>query len=462
MLLDNIFEYIDNTSSLEIKGDIPEKDRCMIIIMLARHHLSERYRYQEYVLRKGKYMKKDAYVVSRIDKGIMFRIDVNSKNVYWKNGKVPRVNLIDDDYTFSNDKLAFADDGIFKGKPIDDEVRLWDHWGLWVSPREKTPSDEIDNEIDKDLVRRMEETDIDQTLKTAYINIYKKSGVIVEPMKMALGISIFTKKNEFPEMIYFDTPENGCVYEDQGPRSTMEDSHVSVRISDDILMYGVFDGHGGDRVSKLLTTKLPEKMYDALSYVDLDNEEKVVKSIKSAFLSVDDDIYHEFDGDDGSTAIVALIIKNKLYMINLGDSRGILVDTSGINQIPVVTKDHKPKNERERIEKAGGFVINGRVDGMLAVSRAFGDNSLKTTDGKYAGENAKVSPVPDVYIYDLESDKPYVLVLACDGLWDVMDTKEVASHIHYGMTCEWLVKKALSLNTTDNVTVMIVNLPALN
>jgi len=459
MLLDNIFEYIDNTSSLEIKGDIPENDRCMIIILLARYHLSGNYHYKEYVLRKGKHMKNDVYVVSESEKGIMFRIDTDNKDVYWKNIKKPRVNLINNDYTFSNDEHAFfADNGVYEGKPVDDEVRLWDSWGLWVSPREKTRSGEIDNEIDNDLVKRMEETDFDPTIRTAYINIYKKHGVITEPMKMALGISIFTKKNEFPEMMYFDTPENGCVYSDQGPRSTMEDSHVSVRISEDIFMHGVFDGHGGDRVSKLLTTKLPEKMYEALSYVDLDDEEKVVKAIKSAFLSVDDDIYHEFDGDDGSTAIVALVIKNKLYMINLGDSRGILVDTSVINQIPVETKDHKPKNERKRIEKAGGFVINGRVDGMLAVSRAFGDNSLKAVDGEYAGENAKVSPVPDVYTYDLEMGKPYVIVLACDGLWDVMDTKEVASHIHYGMTCEWLVKKALSLNSTDNVTVMTINL----
>jgi serine/threonine protein phosphatase PrpC len=44
-----------------------------------------------------------------------------------------------------------------------------------------------------------------------------------------------------------------------------------------------------------------------------------------------------------------------------------------------MSEDHKPTREDEakRIRDAGGFVINNRVMGELAVSRAFGDVDFK-------------------------------------------------------------------------------------
>jgi len=65
---------------------------------------------------------------------------------------------------------------------------------------------------------------------------------------------------------------------------------------------------------------------------------------------------------------------------NSGDSRAIvgLKEARGIKAI-ALSEDHKPDNigEKARIEKAGGFVEESRVKGVLALSRALGDLEYK-------------------------------------------------------------------------------------
>lgn len=64
--------------------------------------------------------------------------------------------------------------------------------------------------------------------------------------------------------------------------------------------------------------------------------------------------------------------KDRYFVANIGDSRAVLSrdDTA----VPLST-DHKPDvpTEKNRIEKAGGFVKLGRVNGTLSLSRSFGD-----------------------------------------------------------------------------------------
>ena len=79
--------------------------------------------------------------------------------------------------------------------------------------------------------------------------------------------------------------------------------------------------------------------------------------------------------------------------------------------------DHKPnsKEERQRIENAGGVVVwagTWRVGGVLAVSRAFGDRPLKRF----------VIPTPDIKQEQLTSDDEFI-ILASDGLWDVVSNQ---------------------------------------
>ena len=86
--------------------------------------------------------------------------------------------------------------------------------------------------------------------------------------------------------------------------------------------------------------------------------------------------------------------------------------------------DHKPcrPDEEERIKALGGKVVywgRWRVEGILAVSRAIGDANLKPY----------VSCDPEFIERKIEEEDMY-LVLASDGLWDVMRNDEVARFVN--------------------------------
>jgi len=74
---------------------------------------------------------------------------------------------------------------------------------------------------------------------------------------------------------------------------------------------------------------------------------------------------------------VCLITPDAIYCSNSGDSRAVLATKSG--KVIEMSYDHKPDNEGElaRVKAGGGFVEEGRVQGVIAVSRAIGDWEYK-------------------------------------------------------------------------------------
>jgi len=104
-----------------------------------------------------------------------------------------------------------------------------------------------------------------------------------------------------------------------------------------------------------------------------------------------------------------------LYVANVGDTRAVLV--SGASLAERLSYDHKAsdKFEIERIKRDGGIVMDDRVSGQLAVSRAFGDHALKR-EGVIAKPHSKKHVIRP-------SDR--FLVIASDGIWDVLDDQEV-------------------------------------
>lgn len=121
------------------------------------------------------------------------------------------------------------------------------------------------------------------------------------------------------------------------------------------------------------------------------------------------------DSDNtGSTACMCLIRQEfghrVIYVANVGDTRAVL-SKNGLAER--MSQDHKASDssEVERIKSGGGIVIEGRVGGSLAVTRAFGDHSLKR-DG--------VTAKPFINKHILRPfDK--CLVIATDGVWDVLE-----------------------------------------
>ena len=145
--------------------------------------------------------------------------------------------------------------------------------------------------------------------------------------------------------------------------------------------------------------------------------------------------------------------KSKLFVGNIGDSRCIAC-TNGLAE--PLSYDHKPCNEEEksRIEHAGGFVEFNRVNGNLALSRAFGDFAFKSRCD-LPQEQQMITSNPDVVVRDVDQDLQFV-VLACDGIWDVLSNQEVADfiikRISLGLEpeiiCEELMTRCLASDST--------------
>ena len=83
----------------------------------------------------------------------------------------------------------------------------------------------------------------------------------------------------------------------------------------------------------------------------------------------------------GSTCTSVLVRDDRLVCANVGDSRALLIRKGrGVE----LTVDHRPvgtsskgRQEMQRVVNAGGWSVGGRVCGILAVSRAFGDYEFK-------------------------------------------------------------------------------------
>ncbi|CAG2107525.1 unnamed protein product [Medioppia subpectinata] len=266
----------------------------------------------------------------------------------------------------------------------------------------------------------------------------------------------------------------------QGWRLKMEDRHcvqVGLEQLKDWSFFAVFDGHAGAKVAgicaeKLLNTITQSKHFqknvselnDTLSTTQIDS---VVTSIKDGFLDLDEKMKTSYpdlmSGEDksGTTAICALISKSHLFIANLGDSRAVLCRSGAVY---FSTEDHKPNNpeERQRIVEAGGNVMISRVNGSLAVSRALGDYEYKQVANKPSTEQL-VSPLPEVTVKSKNKTDEF-LVLACDGIWDVMTNEDLYSYVRYqlaieenlGTICSNVIDTCLHKGSKDNMSLFLV------
>jgi serine/threonine protein phosphatase PrpC len=220
----------------------------------------------------------------------------------------------------------------------------------------------------------------------------------------------------------------------QGWRMEMEDAHVcetNFKLKEHSF-FGVFDGHAGPKVSQYCSVHLLDTILECLG--EDKKEDKVSKAIHDGFLKLDENLKKQpqwASGEDrsGTTAIVAMVTPKKIIWGNCGDSRGLLCRKG---KVFFSTQDHKPYNqsERARIEKAGGTVMMQRVNGSLAVSRALGDFDYKREHNLKATEQL-VSPEPEITMQERDPDSDEFLLLACDGIFDVMSNDEVVAYVSH-------------------------------
>ncbi|GAB1297518.1 Protein phosphatase 1A [Apodemus speciosus] len=225
----------------------------------------------------------------------------------------------------------------------------------------------------------------------------------------------------------------------QGWRVEMEDAHTAVIGLPSGLetwsFFAVYDGHAGSQVAKYCCEHLLDHItnnQDFKGAAGAPSVENVKNGIRTGFLEIDEHMRvmsEKKHGADrsGSTAVGVLISPQHTYFINCGDSRGLLCRN---RKVHFFTQDHKPSNplEKERIQNAGGSVMIQRVNGSLAVSRALGDFDYKCVHGKGPTEQL-VSPEPEVHDIERSEEDDQFIILACDGIWDVMGNEELCDFV---------------------------------
>ncbi|XP_068183559.1 protein phosphatase 1B isoform X2 [Antennarius striatus] len=281
----------------------------------------------------------------------------------------------------------------------------------------------------------------------------------------------------------------------QGWRVEMEDAHTAVLGlpspgMSDWSFFAVYDGHAGSRVANYCSKHLLEHIIGASfgaggsqgSQAVTDDSaidpppsvpsivEAVRTGIRTGFLRIDEhmrsfsDLRNGMDRS-GSTAVGIIVSPDHFFFFNCGDSRGVLYRNS---QVCFSTLDHKPCNprERERIQNAGGSVMIQRVNGSLAVSRALGDYDYKCVDGKGPTEQL-VSPEPAVCEMVRAPEQDQFVILACDGIWDVMSNEELCEFVKSRLEvsddleriCNEVVDTCLHKGSRDNMSIVLVCLP---
>lgn len=261
-------------------------------------------------------------------------------------------------------------------------------------------------------------------------------------------------------------------------------------------VFGVYDGHGGCQVANFCRERLHHVLAEEIKgshthqrVAQYHNEARWREIFANCFRRLDDEVSgvsvnKPICSDSvGSTAVVAVVCPTHVIVGNCGDSRAVLC--RGKEPVPL-SVDHKPEREDEceRIEASGGRVINWdgyRVSGVLAVSRSIGDRYLRP----YVISDPEVT-------FMARTKEDECLILASDGLWDVITNKEACEiarrrlvlwHKKNGdnnnvseeeevrgdkidfdpaaqEASEYLSKLALKRGSRDNISVIVVDLKA--
>lgn len=214
-------------------------------------------------------------------------------------------------------------------------------------------------------------------------------------------------------------------------------------------LFAIFDGHLGHEIPDYLRSHLFENILN-----EPDFWTQTENAIRRAYWITDATILEKAVdlGKGGSTAVTAILINcQKLVVANVGDSRAVVCKNGVAKQLSV---DHEPNKERQNIENRGGFVSNfpgdvARVDGQLAVARAFGDKSLKK----------HLSSEPDVAVEIIDDDTEFV-ILASDGIWKVMSNQEAVDCVkdkkEARAAAKHLNEEAQARKSSDDISCIVI------
>lgn len=223
-------------------------------------------------------------------------------------------------------------------------------------------------------------------------------------------------------------------------------------------LFCLFDGHGGNQVSSFLSKYFIDYFN---KYLEKYPKEEMEILFKKIFKNLDLDIkkYITKSNEMGSTGTVIYItkecdpkigMKKIIYCANVGDTRSVLFTQ---NDCKRMTYEHKcsDKFEEDRIKKSNGTIINNRLNGILSVSRAFGDFFLK---GK------GLISEPSIHKMEINSNITNYIVLCTDGIWDVVNEEDIfylTLNNHQTETiCKEIIKLGIKRDSKDNMSCIVI------
>ncbi|XP_060729044.1 protein phosphatase 1K, mitochondrial [Tachysurus vachellii] len=243
-----------------------------------------------------------------------------------------------------------------------------------------------------------------------------------------------------------------------GQRKENEDRYQVSQMTNDILYFAVFDGHGGAQAADFCHKYMEQHIKELV-----EKEDNLEVVLTNAFLNVDKELakHLHLSADAsvlsaGTTATVALLRDGiELVVASVGDSRAMLCRKGKALKL---TLDHTPerKDEKERIRKSGGFVTwnslgQPHVNGRLAMTRSIGDFDLK---------NAGVIAEPETKRTSLHHVHDAFLALTTDGINFIMNSQEICDVINQcndpKEAAQRISEQALQYGADDNSTIIVV------
>jgi len=301
------------------------------------------------------------------------------------------------------------------------------------------------DETDEQLVQRMitEEISLNEGEKQFFFNIFSQQ-IVVIPEDV-----ISTSSKQIG-------PYHLSVISAQGPREEMEDEHhaseFEIKGGSTVQLFAVLDGHGGEFCAKYVKSQLRRQI---VKHLDTSSDLAMYNALKNVCIQLDKK-WKQYSGSTffpGTTATIALIIGKTLWVANVGDSRVVVGNGGKAVQLSEDAKPYIPKFQEEIIRR-GGYVNWDRTDGSLDMARSIGDIS-----------HPSVSARPTIRKFDLKNldhKKQNILLIACDGLWDVVGSQKAIDHCQKFQTVKEMVVSLKTLayqsGSTDNVTILAIDL----
>ncbi|KAK1387660.1 Protein-serine/threonine phosphatase [Heracleum sosnowskyi] len=294
-----------------------------------------------------------------------------------------------------------------------------------------------------------------------------------------LDYTVLTQRGYYPDMLNKENQDTFCV------RTCMQGNP-------NVHFFGVFDGHGqtGGQCANFVKRRLVENLLQESTLVD-----DPIKAYNAAFLATNEEL-HDCEIDDsmsGTTAITVLVVGDRLFVANVGDSRAVIAVKKGDQLVAEdLSCDQTPfrKDECERVKLEGARVLSvDQVEGLKDPTiQTWGDEETEGSDpprlwvqnamypgtaftrsvGDSLAEKIGVFAVPEIKMVKLTPDHQF-FVVASDGVFEFLSSQTVVNMVDRNRqdACYTIARESYKLwlqheNRTDDVTLIIVHLEGLS